>query len=135
MAKKKTGSGKKTLPANGLRSFDVYQQSDSSLVVLPSADTPEDDSADLVATVDAVDKMDAIRQVKKSHKWTKHLAVADPSYDPDISMAAHDEAERLTNERLGIKQRPAKGRTKSAATSRAKKAPAKRAVKKSSRRK
>jgi hypothetical protein len=123
MAKKKAKKRTKTTGA-ALQGFDVYEQSDGSLVVLSVGDEPDDSGADHLGAVDAVDERDAIRMFKSANKSYRKVAVANPDHDPDANTDVQKDAERRTNARLGITSRPSK-KKKGARTTRAAKSGAK----------
>ncbi len=99
MAKKVTR--KTTRKAESLRSFDVYQQDDGALVVLPAGDEPSDNE-EAVWSGEAVDERDAIAEARHSSKHLKNAAAANPAHDPSLPDRVRAEAEAATNERLGI---------------------------------
>jgi hypothetical protein len=113
MAKKATGRTRKA--KQPMRAFDVYQQADGALVVLPAGDEPDDD-IDPVWSGEAIDEKDAIAEARHSDSDLRNAAAANPLHDPNTPNRLREDVEAETNRRLGITTAPAKrgGRKRSA---------------------
>lgn len=118
MAKKSTS--KTTRRGEPLRSFDVYQQADGALVVLPAGDEPADDH-EAVWSGEATNERDAIAEARHSSKKLKSAPAANPAHDPALPDRVRAEAEAATNDRLGITPPAKRGARKQSAKRGAKK--------------
>jgi hypothetical protein len=99
MAKKATGRTRKA--KQPMRAFDVYQQADGALVVLPAGDEPDDD-IDPVWSGEAIDEKDAIAEARHSDSDLRNAAAANPLHDPNTPNRLREDVEAETNRRLGI---------------------------------
>lgn len=122
----------KSRQKDALRSFDVYEQVDGSLIAMDAGDIPENQEEEPVWSGEATDEREAIAATRKSNKAYRKAPTALPEQEPDMPDSVRENAEQATNERLGINKRSVKksGRKKSAAKSGTKKGAVKRATKK-----
>lgn len=91
---------KKSLKGN-LRAWDVYEQTDGSLLVLPEGEYPETYMTPIWSG-EAVDERQAIEFTRTSKKQYRNAATANPDHNPDTAGQVRKSVEEETNKRLGI---------------------------------